>query len=187
MQAGNPRRVLSQGRALSWERALLCFSSTSGALWGPDPTAAPTAGPPSPTAWPLSSTRKHTPEKSPPDLRPPCQSQPPCPQARKVRQRPPVPQGAVATGKGKAPKVSQKTSPICALSVETALQKSQPSSSTGAATLASPCERVWRPGTSLLRGTLEPPKIVGKGGQPYQCREVEENEPWEKTVFLHWS
>lgn len=174
MQAGNPRRVLSWGRGLSWERALLFFWSTSGALWGPDPTAAPIARPLSLIGWLSCSTRKHTPKKSPSNLGTPCRNQPPCPQARKVRERPPAPQEAAATEKGKAPKPPQKKSSICALSVETASQKSQPSFSTEAAILVFPCEMSLETrDLSFLRGTLDSPKNhVERGRQP--CREVKD-------------
>lgn len=180
MQAGNPRRVLSRGRVLpsSW--------SISGAPWGPDPTAALIAGPPSSIAWLSSDTRKPTPKKTPPDLRNPCQSQPPCPQARKVRESLPPLQGAAATGKEKAPKPSWRKSPICALSVEMASQKLQPSSSIEAAIQVSPCEiGVETRGLSLLRGALAPPKNhVGKGGQPYQIVEKWRiKNPGENSAF----
>ena len=76
-------------------------------------------------------------------------------------------------GKAEAPKPFWKKSPICAPSVETASQKSQPSSSIGAATQGSPCEMgLETRGLSLLRGTLDLPKnYVGKGGKLYQIVE----------------
>lgn len=76
-------------------------------------------------------------------------------------------------GMGKTPRPSWKKSPICALSVEMDSQKSQPSSSIGAATQGSPCEMgLETRGLSLLRGTLDLPKNhVGKGGKPYQVVE----------------
>lgn len=167
MPAGKPRRVQSWGRAppSSW--------SISGAPWGPDPTAAQIVGPPSLIAWLSSGTRRPILEKSPPYPRTPSQSQPPCPQARKVRERPPYPQRAAAMRKGEAPKPAWKKSPICAPSVEMASQKSQPSSSIGAATPGSPCEQgLETRGLSLLRGTLGLLKsYVGKGGKPYQIVE----------------
>lgn len=97
-----------------------------------------------------------------------------------MRERPLPPQRAAATGKRKVLKLSQRKSPICALSVETASQKLQLSSSTGAVTQVSPCEvgsetRVL----SLLRNRGE------RRPTPSDHRKVEGQEPWEEIVHLH--
>lgn len=170
MQVGNPRRVRS------WGRALLSSWSTSGAPWGPGPTAAQIAGPPFLIAWPSPGTRRPTPRKSPPHLRTPLQNQPPCPQARKVRERPPRPRGAAARGTGKTPRPSWRKSPICALSVETASRKSQLSSSTGAATQGSPCEMgLETRGLCPERNTGSSQKSRGERRKTLSgCREAED-------------
>lgn len=97
-----------------------------------------------------------------------------------MREKPLAPQRAAATGKRKVPKLFQRKSPFCALSVEMASRKLQPSSSIGAVTQVSPYEvgLVTRDHSVLINyGEMRP--------APSDHREVEGQEPWGEIVSLH--